>query len=73
MSRRSVTKWCSDFKSSQVGTNNNERTGRFTAAGTPENKTRVESAVLDNRRVTVSQPAYDLDLSHRTIAKLFRS
>jgi hypothetical protein len=29
MSRRSMTKWCSDFKSGQVTTKDNERIGRL--------------------------------------------
>jgi len=61
------------LKSGQVETNNNERIVRFTAAGTPENKKGVESAVLDNRRVTVSELEHDLGLSHGTIVRLFRS
>jgi hypothetical protein len=72
MSHRIVTRWCSDFKSGQVGTEENERIGRLTAAGTPKNKTRVQSAVLDNRRVTVSELEYNLDLSHGTNIKLFK-
>jgi len=51
----------------------NERIGRLTAAVTPENKTRVAAAVFVNRRVTVSELEYDLDLSHGTIVRLFRS
>jgi hypothetical protein len=38
-----------------------------------ENKTRVESFVLDNRRVTVRDLEHDLDLLHGTIVRLFRS
>lgn len=72
-SRRSVTKWCSDFISLQAGTKGNERIGRLTAAVTPENKTRVAAAVLVNRRVTVSEPEHDLDLSRGIIVRLFRS
>ena len=45
----------------------------FTAAITTENKTRVEAVVLDNSRVTVSELEHDLDLSHGTIVRLFRS
>jgi hypothetical protein len=68
-----VTKWCSDFISLQAGTKGNERIGRLTAAVTPENKTRVAAAVLVNRRVTVSEPEHDLDLSRGIIVRLFRS
>jgi hypothetical protein len=45
----------------------------FTAAITTENKTRVEAAILDNSRVIVSELEHDLDLSHGTIVRLFRS
>ena len=56
MSRRSVGKWCSDFKSGQVGTKDNERICRLTATDTHENETHIESANLDKRRVTASEP-----------------
>lgn len=38
MSRRSVAKMCSDFKCGQVGTTDNERCGRLTAASAPRTK-----------------------------------
>jgi len=72
MSRRSITRWCSDVISGQVGAKDIERIGRLTTAVTPENQTRVVT-VLDNRRVTVSELEHDLKLSHGTIVRLFRS
>jgi hypothetical protein len=64
----------SDFSSGEVGLKDNERIGRLTAAGTPKNKTRTESVVLDNRRVSVSERELqrDLDLSHRTIFRIIQ-
>ena len=73
MSRRSMTKWCSDVISGQVGTKDIERIGRLTTAVTPENQTRVAVTVLGNRRVTVSELEHDLKLSHGTIVRLLRS
>jgi hypothetical protein len=72
MSRPSVAKWCSDFKSGQVGTTDNERSGRLTTASTPENKACVEAAILGNRRVTLGELEHDLVLSHGTIVKIIQ-
>jgi hypothetical protein len=46
MNRQSVAKWCAQFKAGRVGTTDNERSGRPTTASTPENKVRVEAAIL---------------------------
>jgi hypothetical protein len=62
----------SDFKSGRVGTKDKERSGRPTTARTPENKARVEAAILGNKRVTVSELEYDLGLSHGTIARIIQ-
>ena len=67
MSRPSVAKWCSDFKSSRVGTTDNERSGRPTTASTPENKARIEAAILG-----LSELEHDLRLSNGTIIRIIQ-
>jgi hypothetical protein len=49
MSWQSVAKWSSDIKSGQVGTVDNEKSGRLMTSITPENKACAEAAILDNK------------------------
>jgi hypothetical protein len=46
---QSVAKWSSDLKSDQVGTVDNEKSGRPMTASTPENKACAEETILDNK------------------------
>jgi hypothetical protein len=62
MNHPSLPKWFSDFKPGQVGTTDSEGSGRPTKTNIPENIARAEAAILDNRRVTVSELEHDLGL-----------
>ena len=62
MNRQSVAKWFSDFKPGRVGTTDSVGSGRTTTTDIPESKARVQTAILDNRRVTVSDLEHDLGL-----------
>jgi hypothetical protein len=71
MRRQIVVKRCSDLKSGQVGIMD-ERSGRPTTVSTPKNKAHIEAAILDNRRVTVSELEHDLGLSDGTIVSIIQ-
>lgn len=72
MSRQSVAKRCSDFKSHQAGQRIMREVADRQQQAPPRKKARVEATILGNRRVTVSELEHDLSLSHGTIG-LFRS
>jgi hypothetical protein len=72
MSCQSVAKWCSHFRAGRVGTTDNGISGRPTTASTPENKACVEAAILEKRRVRVSELEHDLSLSHGTIIRIIQ-
>lgn len=60
MSRQRVKKWwCADFQVIRVVTEDQERSDRPITASIPANKARVEAAMLENRRVTVSELEHD--------------
>jgi len=63
MNRQSVAKWFSDFKPGRVGTTDSEGSGR-TTTNIRESKARAEAAILDNRRVTVSELEHNLGLQY---------
>ena len=46
---QSVAKWSSDLKSDQVGTIDNEKSGRLMTASTSENNACAEAAILGNK------------------------
>ena len=62
MNPQSVAKWFSDFKPGRVWTTDSEGSGRTTTTVIPESKAHVQTAILDNRRVTVSDLEHDLGL-----------
>jgi hypothetical protein len=49
-----------------------DRSGRPTTVSTPKNKERIEAAILENRRVTVSELEHGLGLSDGTIASIIQ-
>jgi TRAP-type uncharacterized transport system substrate-binding protein len=71
MRRQSAVKRCSDLKSGQVGTTN-DGSGRPTTVSTPKKKARIEAAILENRRVTVSEHEHGLGLLDGSIASIIQ-
>ena len=61
-----MAKCCSDFKSGRVGRKDDERSGLAIRASSQENKTPVEVAILDNKRVAVRDLDHDLGSSHHS-------
>jgi hypothetical protein len=61
MNHQSVAKWFSDFKPDRAGVTDSGGSGK-TTTNIRESKARAGAAILDNRRVTVSELEHDLGL-----------
>jgi hypothetical protein len=72
MSWQIVVKWSSALKSGQLGTADNEKSGRLMTANTPENKACDEASIWITNE-WLSELEYDLGLLHGTVAGLGRS
>ncbi|KAJ4441447.1 hypothetical protein ANN_11302 [Periplaneta americana] len=71
MNRHSVAKWCIKFRTVKVTTVDCVWSGRLTTVGIAENKTYIEHAVLENRRVTITELMHDLGLSCGTVSRMY--
>ena len=63
MSRTQVQSWYNRFKEDREDVNDNGRFGRPSTSTTNENLEAVKEMILNNRRITIREVAYDVFIS----------
>lgn len=70
MSRQRVARWFAEFRTGRVKTCDVARGSGPTTTATAANKTIVECAILENRRVTMGKLTHDVNISRGTVSRI---
>ena len=67
LSYRSVARWVAHFKTGATDISDKPRSGRPRSAVTPQNKTRVNEMIQNDRRVTVMDIMHEIGIGNSAV------
>lgn len=73
ISRQAIGKWCKQFENGRSDMTDEYRSGRPTNAVTDEHIMRINELIRENRRITVDEIAYDLNISHGSVHNIIQN